>query len=372
LLRSAWFWFTMLLIAAGVALTAALGIFGWFALALAMAVIVAGGILLYNAYVVEPKTPPTVPQIKPTPAAERISVIYDCDLTMGRPFRDVGDGLALLFLLGEPRIDVQAVTTTYGNGPVSMTTRTTRRLLNQLDLKTMSVVRGAGDPGQDPGGNRAARRLVDAVDARPNEIVVLATGALTNLKHALALDADFFKKLRSLYLMGGATGDLVWRDRPLKERNFSLDPEAAYQAILADCPTTIASGEAGLTAIFRSPQFAALQALDDPVSNLIVRRVRLWFGLMRLWFHDDGFAMGESIAALAITHPEYLSTQRVHLPMTIEDLRTGRLVTHPDRAGPVSLVCGVEDYEAFINTQFAAWQHLGQSIEANRKDMNER
>ncbi len=370
MLRSPWFWLTVLIIAAGVALTATLGIFGWFALALAIAVLVADGILLYNAYIVGPADVLTLPQLKSVSNNERIPVIYDCDLTMGRPFRDVGDGLALLYLLGEPKIDLHAVTTTYGNGPVGMTTRTTRGLLNQLGLEGMRVIRGASGPDRDPRKNEAAQYLVDTVNAHPNRMVVLATGAMTNLKHAHVLDADFFKKLSSLYLVGGATGELVWQERPLGERNFSLDPEAAYQAILTDCPTTITLGEAGLTAIFRSPQFAALQALDDPVSTMIVKRVRLWFGLMRLWFHDDGFAIWESIAALAITHPEYLRFERVHLPTTIEDLRNGRLVTEPDRAGPVRLVRGVEDYEGFIATQLAAWHRLGRSIETNRKGLS--
>jgi inosine-uridine nucleoside N-ribohydrolase len=367
LLRSPWFWFTVLLIVAGAALTAALGVLGWFALALATGILIVGGILLHNTYVIESMDTLAVPQLKATADEKQIPVIYDCDLTMGRPFRDVGDGLALLYLLGEPRINLQAITTTYGNGPVDMTTRTTGRLLSQLNLERVRVARGASGPDQDPRENEAAQYLVDHVSARPNEIVLLATGAMTNLKHALALDADFSRKLRSLHLVGSATRELVWNKRRLLERNFSLDPEAAYQAIQADCPTTITLREAGLTAIFRSPQFSALQALDDPVSNLIVRQVRLWFGLMRLLFRDDGFAMWEPIAALTLTHPGTMSLQRAHLPTTVEDLRAGRLVPDPDSGGPVRLVLGVEDYEGFIRTQLAAWHHLGRSIEAKRK-----
>jgi inosine-uridine nucleoside N-ribohydrolase len=292
-------------------------------------------------------------------------VIYDCDLTMGRPFRDVGDGLALFYLLGDPRIDLRAITTTYGNGPQWMTNRTTRGLLNQLDLADIAVVPGADGPAEVPRDNRAARHLIDAVRAQPNEIVLLATGPLTNLKHAVALDQDFFTRLRSLYLMGGITRKLTWNGRQLKERNFSLDPEAAYMALQTDCPTTLTTGEAGLTAVFRSAQFAALQAMDDPVSRLIVQKTRFWFALMRLWFRDDGFGTWESIAALTITHPELFDFERVHLPITVEDLRTGQLTVTPDTAGPVRLVQGVRDYEGFIQAQLAAWQHLGWLIRSD-------
>jgi inosine-uridine nucleoside N-ribohydrolase len=367
LLRSLWFWIAVSLIAAGVALTAALDVFYWLVAALAVTMSLIVGVFLYAAYAVGRAEPLVVPRLREVPDEERIAVIYDCDLTMGRPFRDVGDGLALLYLLGEPRIDLRAITTTYGNGPRWMTTGTTRGLLNQLGLSDIPVVPGAGGPAEDPRENQAARHLVDAVRAQPNEIVLLATGALTNLRHALALDQDFFTRLRSLYLMGGVTRKLTWNERQLRERNFSLDPEAAYAALQADCPTTITPGEAGLTAILRSTQFAALQAVDDPVSRLIVQKTRFWFALMRLWFRDDGFGIWESVAALTITHPEFFDFERAHLPITIEDLRTGQLTVDRDTAGPVRLVRGVQDYAGFVQTQFAAWQHLGQLVGTEKK-----
>jgi inosine-uridine nucleoside N-ribohydrolase len=356
-----------LLIAAGVALTAALGVFNWLVVALAIAVLAVDGVLLYSSYIIGPAAAPKLTQMEAVPAEDRIAVVYDCDLTMGRPFRDVGDGLALLYLLGEPKIDLRAVTTTYGNGPVDMTTRTTRRLLKQLKLGSVEVVRGAARFTRDPTENEAARFLVDHVNAHPREVVLLATGAMTNLKHAASLDGGFFQKLRGLCLVGGVTGRVSWNGRRLLERNFSVDPEAAYQAIQAPCPKTIVLGEAGLTAVFRSQQMAALRALDDSVSDLILKRSRLWFGLMRLWFRDDGFAMWESVGAIAIAHPAYLRFEQAHLPTTVEDLRTGLLVTDPDRTAPARLVRSVEDYEAFISVQLAAWHRLGRPVEPDGK-----
>ena len=117
---------------------------------------------------------------------------------------------------------------------------------------------------------------------------------MTNLKHAAAFNPDFFKKLRGLYLMGGMIEPLVWNERRLAELNFALDPEAAYQATHADCPVTIAPGRSGLSAVFRGPQLAALQAIGDPVTRLISRQVRSWFALMRLYFRDGGFALWDS------------------------------------------------------------------------------
>jgi len=358
LLRNPWFWITIAIIAAGVALTAALDVLYWLAAAFAAATLMLLLLFLAAAYAVKPIETPQINHLPQVSKSKHISIIYDCDLTMGRSFRDVGAGLALLYFLGHPRINPLSVTTTYGNGSVKMTTRTTRRLLNRLGFYEIDILPGAAGPDTSSQENQAAQYLKESVAQSPGQIVIVATGSMTNLKHAAALDSDFFKKLRGLYLMGGTTEPLVWNGHRLAERNFSLDPEAAYQAVHADCPVTIVTGQVGLSAIFRSPQLAALQALGDPVSKLIAHEIRSWFALTRLWFQDGGFGMWDSAAALALTRPDLFESERVHITSTLKDLRTGQLYINPDPNGPVRLMRRVEDFDKFIMDHFAAWKHL--------------
>jgi purine nucleosidase len=365
LFRNPWFWIVIVLITAGVAVTAALGVLHWLALAFAAFVLASVILLFVAAYATGRAKSPQVPRLQALPDSERLPVIYDCDVTMGRLFREVDDGLVLLYLLGEPRVNLLSVTTTYGNGPVKMTTRTARELLNAVEHNNIPVLRGAAYP-DDAETNEAAQHLQDAVNRRPGEITLIATGSMTNLKHAATLNPDFFKKLRGLYLMGGIIEPLIWNGRLLSELNFSLDPEAAYQATHADCPITIAPGRSGLSAVFRTPQLAALQAIKDPVSRLISHQVRSWFALMRLYFRDGGFALWDSVAALMLTQPGLFEYERVHAISTRDDLRTGRLVVSPNKQGPVRIVRRVLDYDRFIDVHLAAWHHLGQHVEARR------
>lgn len=364
--RNPWFWIVIALIAAGVAVTAALDVLHWLALALAAFVLALVITLLVAAFPIMRAKPPQIPRLRALPDSERLPVIYDCDVTMGRPFREVDDGLVLLYLLGEPRVNLLSVTTTYGNGPVEMTTRTARRLLNAVEHGDTPVLRGAASPDDPAEANKAAQYLQNIVDKRSGEITLIATGSKTNLKHAATLDPQFFTKLRGLYLMGGLTEALIWNERRLAELNFALDPEAAYQATHADCPITIAPGQSGLSAIFRSPQLAALQAVKDPVSRLISRQVRSWFALMRLYFRDGGFAQWDSVTALMLTQPGLFEYERGHVLSTRDDLHTGRLVVTPNKQGPVRIVHRVLDYDRFINVHLAAWHHLGQQVEARR------
>lgn len=366
MLRSPWFWTVILLIAVSVAVAAALGVLHWLALAFAAFILALIITLLLAAYPIKRVKQPQIPRLRALPDSERLPVVYDCDLTLGRPFREVDDGLTLLYLLGEPRANLLSVTTTYGNGQVEMTTRATRRLLDSIGRGDVAVLRGAANPDDDAEGNKAARHLADVVDKHRGEITLVASGSMTNLKHAAAFDPSFFEKLRGLYLMGGVTEPLIWNERPLAELNFTLDPEAAHKVLHAGCPTTIAPGQAGLSAIFRSPQLAALQALNDPASRLIARQIRSWFALMRLYFRDGGFALWDSVAALMLTLPGLFDYERGYAISTRDDLRSGKLVFESGKNGPVRLVRSVRDYDGFIEAHFAAWHHLGQMMETGR------
>jgi inosine-uridine nucleoside N-ribohydrolase len=366
MLRSPWFWIVVGLIAIGVATSAALGVLYWLLGALAAGLAALAITYLAAAYAVGHAHAPPISPLQGLSASERIPVVFDCDITTGHLFREVDDGLVLLYLLGEPRLELLSVTCTYGNGPVEMTTRTTRRLLDKVGYGNIDVWPGASGPGKDPQANKAAQHLVDTVRGRRGEIVLIATGSMTNLKHAATLDPSFFGNLRGLYLMGGVTAPLVWNGRRLAEINFALDPEAAYQAVRADCPVTLAPGGSGLTAVFRGPQYAALQALGDPVSRLIARRIRSWFALMRLYFRDGGFAMWDSVAALMLTKPGLFDYERGRIMSTQDNLHTGQLVIEPDAHGTVRIVRAVLDFQGFMNAHFTAWHHLSQHAKTRR------
>src|SRR5699024_4635885 len=76
-----------------------------------------------------------------------ISLIYDCDNTMGVPGRDVDDGLTLLYLLGCPEVELLGVTCAFGNDTQEVVYRTTSGLLRAWGRADIPVLRGAEGPG---------------------------------------------------------------------------------------------------------------------------------------------------------------------------------------------------------------------------------
>jgi purine nucleosidase len=367
MVRSPWFWLVLVLIATGVVLSVMLGAAYWLLAALATAVLGLTITYLVAAYAIGRAPCPQMAPLQGFSSSERIPVVLDGDITMGRLFREVDDGLVLLYLLGEPRVELLAVTCTYGNGPLETTTRTARQLLAEVGHGHVNVWPGASEPDQNPESNQAARHLVEIVRSRPGEIALIATGSMTNLRHAAALDPEFFHNLQGLYLMGGVSETLMWNGRRLAELNLSSDPEAAYQAIHADCAVTIAPGEAGLSAVFRAPQYAILQALGDPVTRLVARRIRSWFALMKVYFRDGGFAMWDSVAAVMLTRPGLFEYERGRIISTRDQLAVGQIRVEPDGNGPVRVVRAVLDTDGFFNIHFAAWHQLGQDVKTRRQ-----
>ena len=56
-------------------------------------------------------------------------IIHDCDCTFGINGCDVDDGLALLYLLGDPEAEVLGVTTTYGNNTLEKVYENTKKFV---------------------------------------------------------------------------------------------------------------------------------------------------------------------------------------------------------------------------------------------------
>lgn len=76
----------------------------------------------------------------------KLPLIFDCDNTMGVPNHDVDDGLALLYVLGCPEVDLLGVTCSFGNSTQDTVYRNTRRLLQEWGRGDIPVFRGADSP----------------------------------------------------------------------------------------------------------------------------------------------------------------------------------------------------------------------------------
>ena len=169
----------------------------------------------------------------------------------------VDDMVALLFAAASPEVELIGASTVTGNAHVDRTTRNTLAVLELAGLGGVEVAKGAAQPlvqtwqpfpvvhGEEglggftpeppaaqPSSRDGATLIVEEARRRPGEILLVATGPLTNVALAVEREPRLPELLRGFALMGGAYregGNVT----PRAEANVWMDPEAAARVFTA-------------------------------------------------------------------------------------------------------------------------------------------
>lgn len=180
----------------------------------------------------------------PDASAVRQRVLVDTDTGLD-------DAHSLMYLLAQPDVEIEAITTIYGNTPVEDSARNVRTVLRLAGREDIPVHLGEAAPiegeasiadfvhGTDGLGDRFERAELrveneSAVDAivriaaeSPGEVDLHPLGPLTNIARALERDPDLFLKYRSVVIMGGAGAYPPPGGATLTDANTANDRRAA-------------------------------------------------------------------------------------------------------------------------------------------------
>jgi inosine-uridine nucleoside N-ribohydrolase len=161
-------------------------------------------------------------------------------------------------------LDLKGILTVSGNVHVSQTTANTLTVLDFLEAPPIPVAAGAAAPlarpgitagdvhggdglggvaGRFPSSRRAVTEdavgfLLEAISRQPEQLTLIATAPLTNIALAIAKDVQTMRKLRALFVMGGAVR-VPGNVGPVSEFNFAVDPEAAAIVLESGLPLTL-------------------------------------------------------------------------------------------------------------------------------------
>lgn len=201
----------------------------------------------------------------------RRKIILDTDPGVGIPGTDADDPIALYLAVRDPRLDLLAVTTTFGNCPPELTARGAGAVLRALGREDIPIAAGSPVPlsGERPqvlvdaysgargragrielpafadidSGVPAEDLIIDLVHANPGEITIVAIGPQTNLARALRKDPSIATEIAAVVFMGGGLGLDPEFGRgnvtPVAECNIYFDPEAADIVFRSGIPLTM-------------------------------------------------------------------------------------------------------------------------------------
>jgi len=205
------------------------------------------------------------------------------------------DDTAAIFLGLAAGLEVEAVTTVFGNTDVEQCTRNALAILEAAGRPDIPVCPGAarpllreptyaraiheqnglGDvalpvPAQVPAAAGAVETLIDYVLRTPGEITVVALGPLTNVALALAAEPRVAHAVRQIVLMGGAV--LTWGNvTPAASANLYNDPEAARIVYRSGAPLVQVGLDVCRPTVISATHLARLQQAVHPAVGLLLR-----------------------------------------------------------------------------------------------------
>jgi purine nucleosidase len=265
-------------------------------------------------------------------------VIIDTDPATGYAFRDVDDGLAILYLLARPpEFDILGITPVHGNAPLSRTVPKACEVVRIAGRDDVPVFAGAKSKRQLGRETPASLFMKRAVGAYPGEVTVLALGPLTNLATA-GREPGFYESLARVVVMGGTIeqGIGVPLISPL-EFNFFKDPEAADAVLAAPCEKVIVTADLCKQALFTRRELDSLWLMRSRVATYLAYRIEPWLRLNQVvpvFPGGGGFVPWDVVAAVYLRRPELFGEpveQGIHLREG--RFRTGALDPDPSRDG---------------------------------------
>jgi inosine-uridine nucleoside N-ribohydrolase len=276
----------------------------------------------------------------------------------------VDDAMAIFAALASPSLDVQALTTVFGNAATNVTTRNALTLLDIAGRADIAVAAGADNPldgdylGPVPQvhghnglgdalvipsqrattGQPAAKMIYDIAAGDPGQVTLLALGPLTNLAQSLQQFPDVADLVDQVVIMGG-NALVPGNATPVAEANINNDPEAADLVFGASWQVTMVGLDVTHQVNLSGAALDRIAATDTPTAQLLGQAVPLYRTFFETTNGIDGIFVHDPSAVIALLEPEAFTFS--DWPIRVETQSFSRGKTWPnmgntDEAVPVA------------------------------------
>jgi inosine-uridine nucleoside N-ribohydrolase len=282
-----------------------------------------------------------------TPSATREKIIIDTDIG-----DDVDDAFAVALALRSPELQILGVSTTFGDTEIRA--KLADRLLGEVGREDIPVA--VGTPTQAPGqftqrpyaegGHfgrashpKAVEFIFEQIRRYPGQITLVAIGPLGNVGALIDKDAETFRKLKRVVLMGGSIergyGDLGYTKPrgPEAEWNIKNDIPSAQKLFASGVP------------IFMMPLDSTQLKLDEVKRAILFQTGTPLTDALTLLYHEWGQETPTLFDVMTIAYildPQLCPVK----PMRIRFDEKG--FTRAESGAPNAQVCLDSDPEAFF------------------------
>ena len=254
----------------------------------------------------------------------------------------IDDAFGLLYALARPDVRLVGVSTVVGNVSLAAATRNTRAVLalagsaapvwpgaaspllgSASDASDIHGETGLGYavlPAPPPAapGPHAVDAILQASHDHAGELVLVATGPLTNIALAVARDPDLPRRLKRFVVMGGAFRD-SGNVTAAAEFNIWHDPEAAEMvcrafSVAGAAPTILVGLDVTRQCLLTAADLDALP--EGPLKTFLKDSGRFYFELMAKRGRPPALVMHDPLAVAVALDPSLVGVETA--PVVVE------------------------------------------------------
>lgn len=250
-----------------------------------------------------------------------MKVIYDCDNTMGINYRDIDDGLTLLYLYKNSNVDLLGVSLTFGNDILDKVIESTKELVSKFNIDI--PVYFGNKKEESFLENSAAKFIVEETRRYPNEITILATGSLKNIADAYLLDNKVFERIKNIVIMGGITEPLIINGKVMNELNLSIAHNSSFEVLSNVKNPVILTGNTCLDSKLFVDEVKSIISSFKGYSVELYEECKQWIEYHSQDYNIDYIIIWDLLTAVYVTNPEIFKSEEYKVEINREYLEFG-------------------------------------------------
>ncbi|MDO4928474.1 MAG: nucleoside hydrolase [Corynebacterium sp.] len=271
----------------------------------------------------------------------------------------IDDALALAYALGSPECELIGITATYGNVLVETGVRNDLALLqlfghpevpvypgrpHALQRENFAVqeisafIHGKNGIGEveipdaktEPQRISAVEFLIESVNRYGDDLVIVPTGAMTNIAAAIQESGDFAANAHIVFMGGALTvpGNVT----PWSEANISQDPEAADIMLRKCSDTTMVGLDVTLRTLLTNKETAQWRSLNRPAGDFLADATDYYIKAYETTSpHLGGCGLHDPLAVAAALDPSLIETIELNMKVDCEGVTRGRTIGDEQR-----------------------------------------
>ncbi|MCG8549113.1 MAG: nucleoside hydrolase, partial [Desulfobacterales bacterium] len=244
---------------------------------------------------------------------------------------NVDDAFGILHLFNAASVQVEGISTVFGNSDVETALAQTRSLDNRFGPIGLPVVKGAAaamDIHQLVETD-ATKALARALEAR--RLTLVALGPATNIASFVLLYPELVPRIDQIILAAGRSSDACHfiagprQDTPFTDLNFDLDPDAVRILLESDIPLVLMPFETAHNVWVTQKELDTL-GRSPGVGTFLEEYSRPWYDHWVESYGAKGFNLFAALAAGFAANPNLFKASRIPARIKIcpDDTRTGR------------------------------------------------